>query len=562
MKTCLKKNMPLIALTLLFSVIHSCLAVYLAKILQNVIDIAMKGNMVSFQRVLILSVLYILLLSLISFLYSLSNKKLICVVTKELRQRTFYGIFQRNAKTYHDVNSADYLSATTNDIKLIEENFLNPLLLVLQYLVMFIITLKLLFEISPTIMLCLIVCIVVMILLPSALGNALQNRQEIYSNQYSKFTQKLKDYFLGYEIIKAYQMDEKIKREFALENKKFTNIWYHVEQLLACNEGVSEILAYLTQFSGMFIGAYLIIKGEITAGTLVALIQLSATFVSPVMIILQNIPKISGITPVIKRIEEMMEYQEQSFGNKTLPSLTDKIKMKGVTFSYEENQPVLKELTLSIHKNKKYAIVGRSGCGKSTLIKLLTGYYPNYKGDIFYDGINLQELNIQKLNQLISTIHQSVYMFDENVRENICLYENYTEAEITDALNKSGVTQFIGNLSNGLFTMVGENGKNLSGGQRQRVAVARALIRKKPILILDEGTSAIDMQNAYDIEKSLLDIKDLTLITITHTMNYDILSLYDEVIYMENGKVEECDRIDELLSKKEKFYQFYHLKKE
>ena len=171
------------------------------------------------------------------------------------------------------------------------------------------------------------------------------------------------------------------------------------------------------------------------------------------------------------------------------------------------------------------------------------------------------ELKIQELNRMISTIHQSVYMFDESVRENICLYETYTEEELADALDKSGVTQFLGSLTDGISTLVGENGKNLSGGQKQRIAVARALIRKKPILILDEGTSAVDMQNAYDIEKSLLEVNDLTLITITHNMNYDILSLYDEILYMENGKVEEYGQIDELLSKKEKFYQFYHLKK-
>ncbi|KAB1440221.1 ABC transporter ATP-binding protein [Candidatus Galacturonibacter soehngenii] len=553
--------MPFIVLTVFFSVIHSWLAVYLARILQKVIDIALIGNMASFQKMLVLSIFYIVLLSFISFLYSLSSKKLVCLVTKGLRQRTFYGIFQRNAKAFHDVNTADYLSATTNDIKLIEENFLNPLLLVLQYLVMFIMTLKLLFEISPTIMLCLIGCIVVMILVPSILGNALQRRQETFSHQNSSFTQKLKDYFLGYEVIKSYQMEEKIKKEFEHENKRFTDTRFHVEQLLSLNEGVSEILAFLTQFSGMFIGAYLIIKGEITAGTLVALIQLSATFVSPVMIILQNIPKISGITPVIKRIDALIEYQEDLFGDKILSSFEDKINMEDVTFSYKENQPVLNGLNLSIHKNKKYAIVGKSGCGKSTLVKLLTGYYSDYQGKISYDDNNLMELKIQELNRMISTIHQSVYMFDESVRENICLYETYTEEELADALDKSGVTQFLGSLTDGISTLVGENGKNLSGGQKQRIAVARALIRKKPILILDEGTSAVDMQNAYDIEKSLLEVNDLTLITITHNMNYDILSLYDEILYMENGKVEEYGQIDELLSKKEKFYQFYHLKK-
>lgn len=152
-------------------------------------------------------------------------------------------------------------------------------------------------------------------------------------------------------------------------------------------------------------------------------------------------------------------------------------------------------------------------------------------------------------------------MFDTDIRGNICLYEAFSEKEIQSAVQMSGIDKLIAQLPNGLSSAVGENGSNFSGGQRQRIAVARALIRNMPILILDEGTSAVDMQTAYEIEKRLLDVPDLTLITITHNMNPDLLSLYDQIIYMEEGHIVEMGSLEELLERGEGFRRFFTLEK-
>ena len=162
---------------------------------------------------------------------------------------------------------------------------------------------------------------------------------------------------------------------------------------------------------------------------------------------------------------------------------------------------------------------------------------------------------------MIAMIHQNVYMFDKSIKDNICLFKDFTEANINAALESSGADKFINNIEDGLNYLVGENGCNLSGGQRQRIAIARALIQKTPILILDEGTSAIDMQTAYDIESKLLNIEDLTLINITHKMSEELLGLYNEIIYMENGLIIENGTFKELINKEEKFLDFYSFAK-
>lgn len=175
-------------------------------------------------------------------------------------------------------------------------------------------------------------------------------------------------------------------------------------------------------------------------------------------------------------------------------------------------------------------VTGRSGCGKSTLIKLLTGYSGDFEGQIYIDGISVKEMTQREINRRIAVIHQNVFLFDTDIKDNICLGEDYTEEEIQAALKESGIWDYLSGLDNGIYTKVGEDGHLLSGGQRQRIAVARALIRKTPVLILDEGTSAIDRETAFEIEKNLLERKNLTVITITHHMDERLAGQYDAVV--------------------------------
>ncbi len=561
MKHCLMKNKVLLVFTVILNLLTSVASVFIARVLQKVIDSAISGNMNSFKRILLFSVIYIILLGILNYLCSLFSKKLVCKLIKLYREKVFTGIMRRSVQDFTKVNSADYISALTNDIKLIEDNYLIPVLVTLQYVVIFLVTSVLLFQISPLITLCLFFCMVIMFVLPGIIGKYLQIRQNELSIQLSGFTSTIKDFFAGFEVIKSYQMEKHIKQEFLLKNETAMNSKYRADKLFAVNEGVSGILAYLTQFSGLFLGAYFIIQGKLSPGTLVALVQLSGTFISPVMMILQNIPKIQGIKPVVERMNGLAEYTNKSFQGTIKPLFNKGIEAKDVSFSFESTQPVLTNVSLQINKSKKYAIVGKSGCGKTTLVKILTGDYAEYEGTVLYDDEELHDLDFKKLQDMISVIHQNVYIFDDSVEQNIMLYETFNKQEMKKALKISGVDQFLMKLPEGLSTLAGENGSSLSGGQRQRIAVARALIRNKQILVLDEGTSAVDMQTAYDIESSLLAIDELTLITITHNLSEDLLALYDQIIYMEDGRIVEVGKLTELLKNKSRFHYFYTLQK-
>lgn len=559
MKECIKKNKILLFITIIFSVISSITMVGVSLLLQSTIDKVMNGDMEGFKKILIFTLVYCGIMGLLYFIYDILSKMFIRNVTRELRSKIFSGIINHNYKDFNSKNTADYISALTNDIKLVEENYITSLLLVLQFSVAFIATIGILLYLSPLVTGCLFVSMLLIFIVPSIFGKKLESKQMNLSNKLTSFTTVIKDMLSGYDVIKSYNLKKDAFEEFEGENKDLAKTKFEADKLLVINETLSQLLGMGTQFIAVFLSAYLVLKGNITMGTLIAIVQLSGSFIQPVIMIMSYAPKITSMTSVIKRLDDMSNYKDSSFTGSEDPSFDRSIEISNVNFAYEENKNILENVDLKIKKNKKYAIVGPSGCGKSTLAKLVLGYYADYNGEIKYDDKEIRNVNIEKINKMISVIHQNVYMFDKNIKDNICLYKEFSYKNISNILELSGADKFINELEEGLDYFVGENGNNLSGGQRQRIAIARALIQQTPILVLDEGTSAIDMQTGYDIESRLLNLDNLTLITITHKMSQELLSLYDEIIFMEGGKIIEQGSFNDLIKKEEKFYDFYKL---
>lgn len=543
-----KSNKLLFITTIFLCMVSSVVFTMIALLLQQVLDIALEGNTKKFIQTLVFAFAYFIVLGVIMYIYSLCSKKLTCNILKIVRHTVFKGIIKQNMEDFGSVNTADYLSVLNNDIKLIEENYITPFLDSIQNIVLFAASLLLMLYFDPIVTLAVILSSMLMLIIPSLFGKAMQKRQDLYSKKMSVFMMQLKDFLSGFEIIKTYRMGEYTQKEFEQRNTDVTNSKYYADKILAANEGVSLVLALMVQVTAIFLSAYFIITGRITAGAMLGLIQVSSNLVNPILLVLQSLPKVQGSKPIVERINSFADYQNKSFTGIQTPSFRNKISFSNLEFSYKQDEVVLKDISLDFERSKKYAIIGKSGCGKTTLIRLLTGYYSNFGGKILYDETDLRSLDVEKLNEMSAIIHQNIYMFDDTIKNNICLHKKYTDEELQYALSISGVDMFLDS-TKPISTVVGENGSNLSGGQRQRIAVARAIIQKKPILILDEGTSAIDMKTAYDIESRLLAMTELTLITITHSLDTVLLKAYDKIIYMENGTISEIGTYDELNNK-------------
>ena len=562
MKIYMKQNKVLLLFTILTSIIASLGYVFMAVLLQKLLDIAVEKNMQQFIPMVLFSIFYFVMLGIFLYLQSLLSKRITCKIIKQIRTDVFKGIVSQSMGDFGKRNTADYLSIITNDVKMIEDNFLLPFFEVVQYTVIFISSFVLMIYFDVIVTIVVFVAITLMFLVPSLLGKELEKRQNTLSSQLADFTTKLKDILSGFEIIKSYSMKQYVIQKFDKENSDTIHTKYSVDKLFALNEGLSSFLALMVQIVVLFLSAYFIITERITVGTLLGMVHVSSNLANPLIMIFTNIPKIKSIQPIIEKLTVLSKYELNEVPKKQSATFNSVVSISNLSFAYEKQNRVLDKINLHIEKGKKYVIVGKSGCGKTTLVKLLAGYYTEYSGKILYDNTDLNMMNENDIVQLSSIIHQNIYMFNESVYDNICLHEDYSKESIDKAVKASGLNDVIEKLPEGLLYEAGENGSNLSGGQKQRIAVARALIRNKPILILDEGTSAIDMQTAYDIENHLLKIEGLTIITITHNLKKELLELYDNIIYMENGEIIERGTFEELTSVPSRFLKYLTIKKE
>mgnify|MGYP002672999854 CR=1 FL=1 len=217
--------------------------------------------------------------------------------------------------------------------------------------------------------------------------------------------------------------------------------------------------------------------------------------------------------------------------------------------------PFYKVLTYNLKLAKKYAIVGGSGSDKTTLLNLLMRTYENYGGSIQYDGVELNRISSNSLFQVVSLVQQNVFVFNDTIYNNVTLYKQFPEQDVRSAMKRAGLNELVH--SHGQDYVCGENGSALSGGEKQRISIARALLCKTKVLLMDEATAALDEITANEIMSSILSIEDLTSIVVTHRLDENVLKQYDRIIVLHNGGVEECDTFEKLLGKKGYFYSLY-----
>ena len=562
MKDYIFKYKYLLVLTVAIRCIGAAMQVYIALLIQQLIDAVVGGDMNAFSSMIVFAIVYFSLMGLVDYLTSTTQACYLKKTLVALKQDIFKGLISKDYASFHENNTADYLSNLTNDIHLIETNYITPFLMMIGDVVIFIGTTAVLLWINPWVTVAMFAIAILLMVVPALFGRALESRQNQVSEEQSIFTTRIKDILEGYEVVKSYRMTKSVTTEFNAVNKTLEQYKFKSAHLKGVAQAISMMFAIGTQIAGMAIAGYFVIKGNMSVGNLFAVVQLGNGIQGPIMWIMQKVTMIKGMSGVNEKILAIIQEGQKESNERALFSFEESIILEDVSFAYEEDMPVLKDISYTFEKSKKYAIVGESGCGKSTLIKLMMGYYRNYDGKILVDEQDVNGATTLSMNELASMIHQNVYLFDKTIEDNVLLNHHFSDAQINQALTQSGVAKFMSQLTDGLKTSVGENGKNLSGGQKQRVAIARALIQQMPILMLDEGTSALDLQTAYDIERTLLGIGELTVITITHKLSEEILSQYDEIIVMDRGQIVEAGTFDELVQRQGAFYKLYTLKQE
>lgn len=522
-----------------------------------IVDIFAGGDSDKFLIITISSISLIIVMFLTEYIDGLVMSSYIKNTVNYLRTDIFSKIINKDIKDFSLDNSGTYISILYNDLKIIEDNFFNNLFQVISCFISFIISLVVLFSISPTIVIFISIFGVLGFIIPNALSKKLVIQKNEYSQNLEQVTSITKDLFSGFEVIKGFNISNKINEIFKTASTNVETSKKKYSILEGIIRGFSLSFSVTIYLGVLLLGGYLMYKKSITVGTAIIIIQLSTHIVGPVKLSISLINQIRSVAMIADKIEEILEDTHDDFENTKLENFSKSICIENLNFSYTEERKALDNINLTFDKNKKYAIVGESGSGKSTLIKLLMRYYNDYEGKISIDNLNIKNIYSSDLYKNISMIQQNIFMFDDSIKENIRLYSNHDDKDILNACERSGLNKLINKLPHGINSLVGENGNKLSGGEKQRIAIARALINNTQILILDESTSALDNETAYNLENSLLNLENLTLITVTHKLIKNILNRYDEIIVMKNGKIIEKGNFEDLINIKGYFYSLY-----
>ena len=355
------------------------------------------------------------------------------------------------------------------------------------------------------------------------------------------------EYINGIEVIKAFNQGKTSYTK--LTDKVRANAQYYYDWMRRSQLGMSMAYAFFPaqMLTILPFGWLFYTHGTLTVETFVTVIILALGMAAPIVAAFNFVDTLAQVGTTVSQVDEILKAEEQEHGTKSVSFKNHDIEVKGVSFGYHDDKEILHGVTLSVPQNSMTALVGPSGSGKSTIAKLIAGFWDVKNGSITMGGHDLKDIPLEELYKQVAFVSQDNYLFDDTVRENIRMgRRDATDAEVETAAHNAGCDSFIGELEKGFDTIVGGGGAHLSGGERQRIAIARAMLKDAPIIILDEATAYIDPENEAIIQQAVAKlVKNKTVIVIAHRLS--TITDADNIAVVKDGRIEAEGRHEELL---------------
>ena len=552
------KNRINFIVTIILTIAMSSINLMISWLIQQIMDSMANQNMQSVVRCAWIAASVVIAYTVSNAVYRAVYPRFLQRAMQQYRDYAFSRLTQKSLRSFSKEGTALYVSALTHDCTSIENNYLAATFTLIELLFCFLGALIMMLYYSPV----MLVLAVALSFLPVAVsmtaGNRLTEQEKEISKKNERFVSIVNELLSGFPVIKSFRAEAQASRLFSQRNEQAEEAKKNkrrTEQLISLLANDAGIIAQM----GIFLaGAWLAISGKgVTAGVVIVFVQLMNYILNPISQVPLLWSNRKAAIALMEKLSDALSENVREEGREKLNGFSEKIEVKDLTYGYEPESHVLKDMDAQFDAGKSYVIVGGSGSGKSTLLNLLMGSSSNYQGEICIDGVSIKNIESESLYQLMTSVQQNVFVFNDTIRNNVTMFHEFPDKEVTLALERSGLSEFIE--QRGEEFVCGENGANLSGGERQRISIARALLRKSPILLVDEATAALDAATARAVSFSILNLVGMTRIVVTHRLEEAILRRYDKILVMKNGTICEQGNFDTLMQQKGQFYSLFQI---
>ena len=551
-------NKGMMALAAVMTLMLSLFNLAVSYLLKLLLDIASGGTVEQLVRALWLSLAAFAFFILASAIQRQALPRYLQRAMTQYKETAFADITRKSIGSFKGESAGTYISALTNDAASVQTNYLARQFTLLIHTANFLGALAMMLYFSPVLTLAALALSLIPVTVSIVFGKRLAAKEKLVSNRNEAFVRQTEDILSGFSIVKSFKAEKEIIRLF---NRSNGDLELSVRERRMSEELIklfSNAAGFIAQLGVFIIGAWLAVTGRgVTPGVVLIFVQLMNFVIAPIGEVPAILANRKAALALIDKLADAIGKNVRSQGKPVPAGLREGVLIDKLSFRYEEGEAVFSGLTQRFEAGKSYALVGGSGSGKSTLLNLLMGSSDRYEGSIRFDGEELRGISAESLYDLVSLVQQDVFVFDSTIRENITLFKAFDDETVGRAIRLSGLSGFI--QRRGQDARCGENGSELSGGERQRVSIARCLLRRTPLLLVDEATAALDAATAFEVTGSILDIAGLTRVIVTHRLEERLMRRYDEIVVLKNGAVSERGTYEELMAKRGYFYALYTL---
>lgn len=468
----------------------------------------------------------------------------------DLRGDLLQHLLKLSPSFYHNNRTGDIMARMTNDLEAVRQMIGPGIMYISDSLIKLVIAFSMMIYLSAELTMFAVAPLVILPVAVNLVANALHKRSMKVQEHFSVLTAAAQENLAGIRVVKAYRQESKEVASFLEHSRKYIRLNMSLAKLHGVFFPTMRLIATLSYLAVFYFGGLQVIDGSISLGTMVAFFAYLSIILWPIIALGWVMSLYQRGRASLERINKILHCSPDIYDKSDKPHserLHGKIEFRELHFSYNGTE-ILKGINLTIEAGQTVGIIGHTGSGKTTMVSLLSRLFPVKRGQLFIDGVDINDWDLKSLRRQIGFATQEPFLFSDTIGENILFGSNESDStQLEMAAQTAALTKDISEFAKGFDTVVGERGITLSGGQKQRATIARALVVNPSILILDDATSAVDTETEHEINERIKEfLPGRTAIIISHRVS--AVKDADVILYFENGRIIEQGSHEELRS--------------